>query len=103
MKIKIETLYTLLLEGEYLGEYEGFKLIENEIYHADDEDGGGHYSYIIQDIETKKYYKGAYCDWDLSNTDYDEETNTCYGRIDLENDLTEVKPKTKTITITVYE
>jgi len=99
MEIKPEILYLLLVYSE--NEVEGFRIIEDNIISSDSEDGGADHEYVIQEISTGKSYAGSYSDWDCDNTDYDEETNTCDGRVDFDCNLTEVKPKQ--ITVTVYE
>lgn len=76
-------------------------LIEDNINNVDPEDGGGDHYYAILDKTTGKYYSGDYCEWDIYyNFDYDEETGKV-SRCDFNNELTEVFPKQKTIT--VYE
>jgi len=102
MEIKIETLYRLITNYYHIEpEDEQFTVVEKFLYSTDDEDGGGHYKLILQDKNTSKYYSVYYTDWDVMNTDYDEETKTCDGRIDLCDDLTEVIPKQ--VMTTIYE
>lgn len=103
MEIKIETLYRLITEGYYdlEPEDEQFVVITKILLSCDDEDGGGSYKLILQDKNTSKYYVIYYTDWDIRNTDYDEDTKICDGRIDLYNDLTEVIPKQ--VITTIYE
>jgi hypothetical protein len=78
-----------------------FKVIETVCESSDDEDGGGHYRLILKEKSTGKFYEYYYCDWDISNTSYDEETNTCPGRCDMQTIITEVFPKE--VTTTIYE
>ena len=92
-------LYIML--GWKQRECDGFTLIEDEITSSDSEDGGADHEYVIQEDKTKKFYAGNYCDWDISNTDYDEANHTIDGRCDLNTSLREVFPKT--ITKVVYE
>lgn len=94
MQIKPETLYRLITKYYDLEEEdEKFIVIKNILLSADIEDGGGTYELILKDVATSKYYSIHYSDWDIMNTDYNEDTNTCDGRIDLAQDLTEVVPK----------
>lgn len=98
INIKPEILYVLL--SGYTNEADGFKVIEDKIKSSDTEDGGADHEYVIQEISTGRFFKGYYSDWDIENTDYDEEEDVCDGRIDLNCNLQEVFPEQ--ITITVY-
>lgn len=95
MKIDKTTLYKLV-EGGYF--VENYSVISRILTGADDEDGGGHYDLIIKDLLTGKLYETSYCDWDIENTDYDEEEDIIDGRYDLNNELYEVEAFTKIIT-----
>ena len=57
---------------------------------SDDEDGGGSYTLILKEKSTGKYFTFGYRDWDIDNTDYDEDEDEIYGRCDMGTHLTEV-------------
>lgn len=102
MWITIETLYRLISECyDSEPEDEQFQFIEKTLLSSDRDDGDGHYKLILQDISTSKYYSIYYTAWDIMNTDYNEDTKVCDGRIDLRNNLTEVIPKQ--VITTIYE
>lgn len=100
-KIDPAILYQIIREGEYSKIIDGYKFIQQTLLSSDDEDGGGEYGLIIQEVESQKYYAVTYNDWDMDNTDWDEESKTISDRCDLTDEITEVQPKQKTIT--VYE
>ena len=77
-----------------------YEVIEDTITSADEEDGGADHELIIKHIPTGKFYRGYYTDWDIENTDFDEETQE-FGRCDLDTTFTEVKPKQ--VKVTKYE
>lgn len=80
--------------------HKGYKFIENNLVDADMEDGGGDFEMVIQEIESGKFFIASYSQWDIENTDYNKKDGVC-GRCDLDLDLCEVVPVTKTII--VYE
>jgi hypothetical protein len=102
MKIDEAVLYRILA---YQSDVEPFVLIEDTITSSDPEDGGADHDYVLQEVATGNYYAGSYSDWDIDNTDYDEEDDdfdgVIDGRCDLNNNLTQVYPEQ--ITITVYK
>ena len=95
-----------------------FEIVQDEITSADDEDGGAQHEIVLKDLKTNKFYSFSYSDWDMDNSDYDEETREFSDRCDLagwdtwhstigervENttqptiELHEVFPKTKLVT-----
>ena len=77
-----------------------FEEVERNLTDSDDEDGGGEYELILKEKSTGKFFQMNFCDWDVSNTDYREETDTVGERCDLPTELVEVFPKT--ITKTIY-
>ena len=110
MKIDASALYALIYDISYddndwlssnppHGRYD-WKIIHSELTSADDEDGGGHYDIVLEHIPTGKFYQTSYCDWDMDNTDFDEETGSIDGRCDLDCRLFEVVPKQ--VLTTVY-
>lgn len=76
-----------------------YKVVERKLTDADDEDGGGHYRLILKEKSTGKFFEYNFTDWDISNTDYDEENDVVDGRCDMYDKLHEVFPKTKTTTV----
>ena len=72
------------------------EIVEDIITGADAEDGGADHEYIIKNIKTGKFYRGHYTDWDLDNTDFDEEDQE-FSRCDLYTKFTEVKPVEVTV------
>jgi len=101
-KIDPSILYKIIQEGEYDKKpVSGFVFVEDTITGADDEDGGADHDLIIKEVKTGKFYALSYTDWDMDNTDWDEDEEKVGERCDLPDEMTEVKPKKKTIT--VYE
>jgi hypothetical protein len=102
MKIDESVLYRILA---YRSNDEGFTLIEDKITSSDSEDGGADHEYVIQEVATGNYYTGSYSDWDIDNTDYDDEEDDFDGKVgdrcDLNTNLIQVYPEQ--ITITVYK
>lgn len=99
LKIAPQTLYALLGDGK--NECDGFEIVENETTYSDPEDGGADHDYIIKEVSTGDFYKGSYTDWDVENTDYDEDAHKCEGRVDFNCDLNQVFPRV--IEKTIYE
>lgn len=66
-----------------------YTLIESKCTGADDEDGGGDYDVVIQRVSDEKFFQFHYSNWDIQ---YNFER-------DFAEDLYEVYPKRKTITI----
>ncbi len=99
-RIEPKTLYKLIYDLES-PEQLGYEIISNTITSADAEDGGADHTLVIKRLSDGEYFKTFYCDWDMDNTDYDEEDDEIGERCDLNCVLSPVKPKT--ITITVYE
>ena len=96
MRIDAAELYLILTgEAEYSDKEFNFELKKSRITSADDEDGGGHYDYTLKHIESGKLYSGSYTDWDIDNTDFDMDEETCDGRIDLDLDLHEIFVESK--------
>lgn len=80
-----------------------WKIVESKLTSSDQEDGGGHYDCILQHIPTSRFYETTYCDWDMENTEFDEELGKVImddegGRCDLNCRLKEVAPQQVTIT-----
>lgn len=111
-KIDPSILYKLLTEYDYpIGQnamvYRGWKMIDRKLTSSDAEDGGSTYDVVIQNVESGKLYQTSYCDWDIENTDFEEgaedghEIDEENGRCDLNCNLIQVLPVTKTII--VYE
>lgn len=75
-------------------------LIEDRITDSYSENGGGYHNLVLKHISTDRFYETSYCDWDIDNTDFDQETGKVCGRLDLNCDIYEVKPKQ--ITTTIY-
>lgn len=100
MNINESVLYRILTGN---GNNEPFILIEDKITSADAEDGGADHDYVLQEVETGNFYAGSYSDWDIYNTDYDDEDDdfdgSINGRCDLNNKLVQVYPEEVTITI----
>lgn len=94
-ELDVNMLYSLLTGYTH----DDYELISDTIYDSDPEDGGAEHEYVIKELSTGKHYKGGYSDWDIDNTDWDEETQTCFGRVDLGNILIEVAPHTETTTV----
>jgi hypothetical protein len=91
MNIRPEILCQLFMLGN--DEAEGFTIIEDHIISSDIEDGGAEHEFVIREDYTGKFYSGAYSDWDIENTNYDEDDNACTGRVDFDTDLDEVYPE----------
>lgn len=99
-KIDPAILYKIIQEGEYFKKsIGGYKFVQRTLLSSDDEDGGGEYELIIQEVKTKKYYSTRYTDWDMDNTDWDDEKEVIGDRCDLPEEIEEVKPQKKTITV----
>jgi len=101
-------LFNLIQEFRLNKAYNGWMIVNKSLTGSDDEDGGGHYTIVLKELSTGKFYMNNYCDWDIDNTETDEMddgykviTDQEGGRCDLNCNLIEVIPKTKTIT--VYE
>ena len=77
----------------------GYKFIESKLISSDQEDGGGTSDLVIQHIESGKFYTVSYSEWDIENTDYDEDTQKLGRRCDLSDTITEVEPEEKTIIV----
>jgi hypothetical protein len=80
---------------------DGFVVIEDKITSSDAEDGGAEHDIVIKELSTCRFFKGSYSDWDIDNTDYDEEEDKIGDRCDLNTNLTEVF--SKQVTVTIYE
>ena len=93
------TLYVLLGYGN--DECDGFKMVDDEIIHSDAEDGGADHDYVIKEVSTGDFYKGSYTDWDIYNTDYNEDDHLCEDRVDFHCKLKQVFPKV--VEKTIYE
>jgi len=102
MKIDAAEMYELIEDwyGDDSDRDFKFKVKKKILTDSDDEDGGGWYDIIFEEIATGDLYKGSYTDWDIDNTDYDEETGEIYedGRVDLCTTLTKVKAVKTTTT-----
>jgi hypothetical protein len=97
IKIAPEILYKIFGLGSET--VENFQLMDDTITGSDVEDGGADHDYVLKELSTGNFYSGSYTDWDVDNTDYDEEFDKCGERVDFNTNLTQVFPKTKTITI----
>lgn len=88
-----------ILHGE---DVEGYELVQDNITSTDEYDGGGRHEAVIKDLSTGKFYSCSFTDWDI---DYEKGGYFDNGKQiiegDLDNELLEVFPKQKTIT--VYE
>lgn len=105
-KITEKEAYIIAISNDYDKEILkdiGFEYVETINEDFDEEDGGGHYTKIVKEISTGNFYSLHYCDWDILNTDFDEDEFEMYenGRCDLSTKLKQVKPKK--ITKTIYE
>ena len=87
-----------------------YETIEEILTSADTEDGGGHYDLILQDKKTKQFFIYSFCDWDVDNSDYNEDNfeedkgmfkTDFKGRFDLPLTISEVFQKQ--IIKTIYE
>jgi hypothetical protein len=100
MKIDESVLYRILTRND---DNEKFVLVEDKITSADAEDGGADHDYVLKEVETGNFYAGSYTDWDIYNTDYDDEDDdfdgSVGGRCDLNTNLVQVYPEEVTITI----
>ena len=76
---------------------EDFYLVKRELTSSDHEDGGGHYRLILKEKSSGKYFEYYYTDWDIDNTEYDEDDDIVDGRCDLGTNLSEVFPESITI------
>jgi hypothetical protein len=76
-----------------------YEVVKRKLTDSDDEDGGGHYTLILKEKSTGKFFEYNFCDWDIYNTDYDEEDDTVGERCDLPTEIHEVFAKTKTTTV----
>ena len=94
MKIGANVLYKILTEGY---DCDGWSKVDEFLVGSDDEDGGGDYEAIL--TFEGKFYKCCYSNWDIRNTDYDEEEDSVGPRCDLDTQLQEVFPYEKTITL----
>jgi hypothetical protein len=74
-----------------------FEIIKTELKSANNEDGGGHYTKILKEKSTGKFFEFNYCDWDIENTEYNWEKHSVDGRCDLDCTLREVYLKTRII------
>lgn len=101
--VKIDPLiiYNLINNSWEINPYKDYTFIKDTIISSDQEDGGADHELIIQRISDSKYFKILYTDWDIDNTDYDEENDILGERIDLTDEMQEVFPVEKTII--VYE
>lgn len=98
-KIDPAILYKIIQDSGYSKKpIGGYKFIENKLTGSD---GGGDYDLVIQEVSSGKYYALSYTEWDMDNTDFDYDSETIGDRCDLPDEMDEVKPKQKTIT--VYE
>ena len=97
--IKPEILCQLFMLGN--GEAEGFEVVEDKIISSDPEDGGADHDYVLKEVSTGKFYAGSYSDWDIENTDYDEDDDECGDRVDFNCNLVEVFPEE--VTTIVYK
>ncbi len=97
MKIEEIDLYNLLINQNY----SKYGIAEDVIISSDPEDGGADHCCIIQEVESLKFYRLYYSDWDIQyNFEINENTNEI-TRCDIDCELEEVFPIQKTIT--VYE
>jgi hypothetical protein len=103
LEIKPETLYNLISNSGWGSNptVDGFIVVEDKITSSDAEDGGADHDIIIKELATDKFFKGGYTDWDMDNTDYDEEDDEIGDRCDLNTSLIQVFPKQ--VTVTIYE
>lgn len=92
-------LYKMFAMGN--NDVSGYSVVEDRITSSDPEDGGADHDYVIQDTSTGEFYSGSYSDWDIDNTEYDEEDDVIGDRNDFGTRLTQVFPRQ--VTITVYE
>ena len=98
IKIDPAIMYRLIMGVDYdKKDTEGFVLIEDEIVSSDPEDGGADHEIIIKEVKTGKFFKYFYSDWDIDNSDFDEDTLLIDGRCDLSDILYKVKPYTETV------
>jgi hypothetical protein len=89
IKLSEKEVLALLCDYDVQVEIE-HEVIEDNIIRTDYEDGGGHHEYIIKNIKSGKFYKGYYTDWDIDNTNFDEDEQKFY-RCDLDTSFIEVK------------
>lgn len=99
-KISEADAYKYASEYYEIGDLD-FVIVKTKLNSSDDEDGGGDYTKILKEKSTGKFFSFNYTDWDISNTDYDEEDDVVDGRCDLDTNLEEVF--SKVTTVTVYE
>lgn len=97
---KVTELQAYKLACDYYKCPEGFEEIEKEITGSDYEDGGTDYRLIVKEQSTGKFFEMNFTQWDIDNTDYDDETDTIGDRCDLPCTLYEVTQKV--ITKTIY-
>lgn len=71
---------------------EQYEVVTSECESSDVEDGGGHYRKILKDKVSGQFFEFYYCDWDIDNTDYDEDEDDVTGRCDLSTVIGEVFP-----------
>jgi hypothetical protein len=72
---------------------EKYQIVSNVCESSDPEDGGGYYRTILKDKETGQFFEFYYSEWDIENTDYDEEEDKVDGRCDLSTTIKEVFEK----------
>lgn len=88
------------IAGDWLIDDLNYVVVERKITGSDHEDGGASHEVILKEKTTGKFFKFYYCEWDIENTDYDEEKDEVIGGDGFEKTLSEVFPET--ITRTVY-
>jgi len=95
-QIDAGTLLFLIFDGCPSDTHKGWRVVDTILESSDDEDGGGHYTLILEDDETGLFYRTGYSDWDVDNTDYEEDDEGYIidenGRCDLNCRLTQVEP-----------
>jgi len=106
-QINAVSLYILITDWldirqiEQTHDIHNWEVVKTSLESSDPEDGGGHYDVILKHKPTGKFYETSYSDWDIDNTDFDED-NMCMGnRCDLSCRLTEIKPMEVKTTIYV--
>lgn len=97
MKIDESELYRMLSSQTTEEDDKKYQLVDDSITDSDPEDGGADHTFIIKDLSSGVFYRGDYTDWDLENTDIEENEQgiTVCGRCDLDTELQEVSPKEK--------
>lgn len=87
------------IAGDWMIDDLDYEVVERQITGSDYEDGGTDYRLIVKEKSTGKFFEMEFTEWDVSNTEYIEETDTVGERCDLDCDLCEVFPETVTTVI----